>query len=142
YIECNNKPWKKLRHLRLDDVRLRAKGHARAVLRMITSSPNLQRLTIMNSKDKKALGTMKSGGDGGGSGFELLNRIEMKGVRGSDDELSLISWLLNSSPALEQIEIEVFDENLSRNVDSQIVNSVNGFRRVSSKVEINITSAI
>ncbi|CAN0921547.1 hypothetical protein LINGRAHAP2_LOCUS32651, partial [Linum grandiflorum] len=47
YIECNNKPWKKLRHLKLDDVRPRPKGHARAVLCMITSSPNLQRLTIL-----------------------------------------------------------------------------------------------
>ncbi|CAN0921545.1 F-box protein At1g19070 [Linum grandiflorum] len=78
-------------------------------------------------------------------GCPLLTTLSLDGYRielGSDDELSLISWLLNSSPALEQIEIEVFDENLSRNVDSQIVNSVNGFRRVSSKVEINITSAI
>ncbi|CAN0921544.1 hypothetical protein LINGRAHAP2_LOCUS32648, partial [Linum grandiflorum] len=47
HIECNNKPWKKLRHLKLDDVRPRAKGYARAVLGMITSSPNLQRLTIL-----------------------------------------------------------------------------------------------
>ncbi|CAN0923264.1 hypothetical protein LINGRAHAP2_LOCUS33487, partial [Linum grandiflorum] len=56
---------------------------------MITSSPNLQRLTILmdglysavvtrNSKDDEALETMKSGGDAAGSGLEVLKRIEMK----------------------------------------------------------------
>ncbi|CAN0916830.1 F-box/FBD/LRR-repeat protein At1g13570 [Linum grandiflorum] len=152
YVECNNKPWKKLRHLTLGDVRLRAKCHAGTVLHMINSSPNLQQLTIQmdnfyyavetkNSKDDKALEIMKSGGvdADAGSGFELLKRIEVKEVRGSDDELSLISWLLNSSPALEQMKIRVCNEFISCNEVSQIVKSVDGFRRASSKAQITYT---
>ncbi|CAN0916834.1 F-box/FBD/LRR-repeat protein At1g13570 [Linum grandiflorum] len=50
----------------------------------------------------------------------------------------IINWLLNSSPALEQMEIRVWNEFIWSPEVSKIVKSANGFRRASSKAHINI----
>ncbi|CAN1171342.1 F-box/FBD/LRR-repeat protein At1g13570 [Linum perenne] len=45
-VESNQKPFEKLRHMRLDNVCLSRTKHACSFLRLIISSPNLQQLTI------------------------------------------------------------------------------------------------
>ncbi|CAN1252015.1 F-box/FBD/LRR-repeat protein At1g13570 [Linum perenne] len=149
-------PWKKLRHLRLYGVDLSIASHLWSVVCMIICSANLQQLPVymkMFTRDNKAsldgddeaLHMMNFGVSA--SNYEqsrmLLTRAELKMVRGTRNEMTLVRWLLNTSPILEEMNIQ-FDYVLADAWKLLAVAELNGFERASSTAQIifqNITSS-
>ncbi|CAN1171292.1 F-box/FBD/LRR-repeat protein At1g13570 [Linum perenne] len=73
----------------------------------------------------------------------LLTRMELKMVRGTRNEMTLIRWLLNTSPILEEMNIQ-FDYVLAGVWKLLAVAELNEFRRASSRAQIifqNVTSS-
>ncbi|CAI0544130.1 unnamed protein product [Linum tenue] len=67
-----------------------------------------------------------------------LKRVEVKRVNGAKPEMTYIRWLLNSSPALAKMEIQLSPE-LSAAEKMLILTALNGFERISAKARITIT---
>ncbi|CAN1252025.1 F-box/FBD/LRR-repeat protein At1g13570 [Linum perenne] len=160
FLQDLGEPWKKLRHLRLDDVDLSISSHLWSVVCMTICSPNLQQLSIcMRMKMNKFTGDDKEGLDGDDEALRmmksgvavcnyeesrvLLTRMELKMVRGTRNEMTLIRWLLNTSPILEEMNIQ-FDYVLAGVWKLLAVAELNEFRRASSRAQIifqNVTSS-
>ncbi|CAN1170801.1 hypothetical protein LINPERHAP2_LOCUS29198 [Linum perenne] len=85
--------------------------------------------------DDEALRIMKSGV--AASNCEqrrmLLTRVELKMVRGTRNEITLIRWLLNTSPVLEEMNIQ-FNSLIA--YAWKLLADLNGFQRASSRAQI------
>ncbi|CAN0841729.1 F-box/FBD/LRR-repeat protein At1g13570 [Linum grandiflorum] len=145
----NQQPWQKLRHMKLYGVCLSRLSVASSVLRMITNSPNLQQLTLRfwtdvnsvdyklkNSEDHKAIEVMKSGGDAWK--YQVLSRVEVHSLRGTEDEMTLVGWLLNSTPALVCMDIKL-SKVLSDAERKVVVDELNGLQTASTGSRIVIS---
>ncbi|CAN0916828.1 F-box/FBD/LRR-repeat protein At1g13570 [Linum grandiflorum] len=153
--------WVKLRQLRLVEVerrRLNTRSNLLAVVRMIMNSPNLQRLEIEmqhlsldesdyedydeddDDPDYEAVGITELRDVA--SEYEqlrLLKKVEVYEMRGTKNEMTLISWLLNSIPALDQMKIQI-STALSKDKLLRVVIQLNKFEMASSKTQIIINS--
>ncbi|CAN0923256.1 F-box/FBD/LRR-repeat protein At1g13570 [Linum grandiflorum] len=151
-LEDIRQPRKKLRRLRLDEVCLRTDSHVWSSVCMIIASPNLQQLSIQMSEIAysnmegfkgydAALRRMQSGAvtasksDTSGK----LTRVEVKTVKGTENELAFIKWLLSSSPALDIMKIHL-SSKLSDAKKILTLAELNGFARPSTKALIKIES--
>ncbi|CAN1172317.1 hypothetical protein LINPERPRIM_LOCUS30818 [Linum perenne] len=67
----------------------------------------------------------------------LLRRVELKRIRGEGSEMDLIRWLLNSSPALDEMEIQ-FETQLSDHGKMLIMKELNGYKRASARAQVTI----
>ncbi|CAN0923257.1 F-box/FBD/LRR-repeat protein At1g13570 [Linum grandiflorum] len=120
-------PLEMLRHMTLSDLCLSTPSHVYSLLLMIKSSPNLQRLEIISFD--------------GPSKFELsqLRKVEVKNLKGTENELAFIKWLLSSSPALDIMKIHL-SSKLSDAKKILTLAELNGFARPSTKALIKIES--
>ncbi|CAN0916833.1 F-box/FBD/LRR-repeat protein At1g13570 [Linum grandiflorum] len=143
---CNiNEPWKKLRRLRLDEVWSGTDSHVWSVVCMIIASPNLQQLSIQMyniscsvMKDFKGYDMQR--GDVTASESDtrrMLTRVVVKGVSGTRNEMALIKWLLNISPMLEEMKIQLYTK-LSDAEKLSIMARLNGFRKASNRAQITL----
>ncbi|CAN1171290.1 F-box/FBD/LRR-repeat protein At1g13570 [Linum perenne] len=139
------KPWVKLRQLSLDEVHLSTPSRVSYVVGMIMNCPNLQRLAIRmalksglthvdeNSDDEAELKDVASEYEDS----RMLRKVELKRMRGTDHEITLISWLLINSPELDKMEIEL-SSALTDSEKLKVVIKLTGFQRTSSTAQIVI----
>ncbi|CAN0916835.1 F-box/FBD/LRR-repeat protein At1g13570 [Linum grandiflorum] len=71
--------------------------------------------------------------------LRLLKMVEVSGIRGTKNEMTLISWLLNFSPALDQMKIEI-SPALSKDELLRVVIQLKELERASSKTRVIICS--
>ncbi|CAN0923261.1 F-box/LRR-repeat protein At3g26922 [Linum grandiflorum] len=133
-------PLEMLRHMTLSDLCLSTPSHVYSLLLMIKSSPNLQRLEITMQPVKRKTSASVISFDGP-SKFELsqLRKVEVKNLKGTENELAFIKWLLSSSPALDIMKIHL-SSKLSDAKKILTLAELNGFARPSTKALIKIES--
>ncbi|CAN1839662.1 F-box/FBD/LRR-repeat protein At1g13570 [Linum perenne] len=143
------KPREKLRQLRLDEVCMCSPIHISSLVRMIVTSPNLQLLTIQMEMEEfcSAFQFPSSSGtdfhdiiksvNAQHAQCRLLRRVELKRIKGEGSEMDLIRWLLNSSPALDEMEIQ-FETQLSDIGKMLIMKELNGYKRASARAQVTI----
>ncbi|CAN0923267.1 hypothetical protein LINGRAHAP2_LOCUS33490 [Linum grandiflorum] len=153
-------PWVKLRRLTLVGVEERCsktRSNVLAVVRMIMNSPSLQRLEIQmkdayvddsdyedsdedddEDSDEEAVDITEL--TDVASEYEqlrLLTKVEVRRFRGTKNEMTLISWLLSSIPALDEMKIKM-SAALSQDELLRVVIQLNKLQRDSSKAQIVI----
>ncbi|CAN1171286.1 F-box/FBD/LRR-repeat protein At1g13570 [Linum perenne] len=141
------KQWVKLRQLSLGGLwrNINTRTEVLFVICWIMNSPNLESVAICSDK-KFGLERVTENSDDGAElgddaynygGSRLLRKVEVKTIRGTKNEMSLLRWLLNSSPALDQMEIQL-SSALSDAEKVSFLIELNGLQRASSKARIII----
>ncbi|CAL1403850.1 unnamed protein product [Linum trigynum] len=149
-------PLEMVTHMTLDELWFSGRICMWSALYMIMKAPNLQRLTISTKKKLKQMSDTSTSAALGPSseldngrfrdmivrafGYRMgqLKRVEVKRVDGAKPEMNYIRWLLNSSPVLAKMEIQLSPE-LSAAEKMLILTALNGFERISAKARIIIT---
>ncbi|CAN1171281.1 F-box/FBD/LRR-repeat protein At1g13570 [Linum perenne] len=139
------KQWVKLRQLSLDGLWINTQSGVLFVVRWIMKSPNLQRLVIRMAERRDPTHVIENYDDGAElgddaykyEGSRLLRKVQVKKIRGTENEMTLISWLLNYSPALDRMEIQL-STALSDAEKMSFLIELHGLQRASSKARIII----
>ncbi|CAN0916831.1 F-box/FBD/LRR-repeat protein At1g13570 [Linum grandiflorum] len=87
----------------------------------------------------QALGIMRSGAVTASESEtrRMVTSVEVEMVKGTRNEMTLIKWLLNISPMLEEMKIQLSTE-LSDAEKLLISAELNGFRRASNRAQITL----